>query len=69
MPNTEDVKKAIEELRRVMELDIPDDDRGVLRGVLASMEEFLKVPYDEDASPFSQKKHYGTIYKKRVGKT
>lgn len=68
MPNREDMKKTVEDIEQILKRDIPEDDKGILRGVIESLEEYLKLPYDEDSSPFSQKKHYGTIYKKRVGK-
>ncbi|QQG40083.1 MAG: hypothetical protein HYS81_01590 [Candidatus Aenigmatarchaeota archaeon] len=68
MPSKDDIKKTIEDLRGILQRNIPDDDKSVLRGVIDSLEDFLKIPYDEEGSPFQQKKHYGTIYKKRVGK-
>lgn len=69
MVSKQDIQKTIEDLRLIVQRDLPEDDKGVLRGVIDSLEEFLRMPYDEESSPFSQKKHYGTIYKKRVGKT
>lgn len=69
MPSQEEVRRTIEDLKQILKRDIPEEDKSVLRGVIESLEEFLKIPYDEEDSPFQQKKHYGTVYKKRVGKT